>query len=184
MPAKPTDTPLQPAPIIYVAEKIQKFTEYSGRYIAWLLVAMVLLQVLVVLLRYGFNVGSIALQESVTYLHAIAFLLGTAYTLRHDEHVRVDVVYRRLSGRQQHWVNLTGFALFLLPVCTFIIWSSLNYVAQSWSIRESSADAGGLAGIYLLKTLIPLFALLLIVQGLAQTLLSWHKLRSIEHQAS
>ncbi|MGB5324108.1 MAG: TRAP transporter small permease subunit [Pseudomonadales bacterium] len=152
---------------------IDSATWYSGHVIAWLLLAMVLLESAVVLLRYGFDIGSIALQESVTYLHAAAFLLGAAYTLQSDEHVRVDIFYRHFNARQKAWVNLLGFIFLLLPVCTFIIWESGVYVAQAWRVREVSADSGGLNGVYLLKTLIPLFATLLIVQGLAEALRAW-----------
>jgi TRAP-type mannitol/chloroaromatic compound transport system permease small subunit len=166
----------QPAPSHPVAESIFRLTERCGQSIAWLLLAMVLLQVVVVVLRYGLNTGSIALQESVTYLHATAFLMGMAYTLKQDEHVRVDIIYRKLSRANQCRVNLIGFALFLLPVCGFIIWSSFHYVAQSWSIKEASADANGLAGVYLLKTLIPIFSGLLILQGFAQAMVDWKEL--------
>ena len=153
-----------------LAQTINRLTLASGQGIAWLLLVMVLTESVVVLLRYGFDFGSIALQESVTYLHASCFLLGAAYTLQQDEHVRVDIFYRNFSEQRKALVNVVGCVLFLWPVCGFIIWSSLGYVSQAWSIREASADAGGLPGIYLLKTLIPLFAFMLMLQGLAQTI--------------
>lgn len=145
----------------------------SGHAIAWLLLLLVLLESAVVLLRYGFDLGSIALQETVTYVHAAAFLLGAAYTLQCDKHVRVDIFYRRFSEHRKACINLFGFAVFLLPVCLFIIWQSAPYVAQAWQIREASADSGGLARVYWLKTLIPLFSALLIVQGTAEALRAW-----------
>lgn len=136
--------------------------------VAWLLVLLVLMQGLVVLLRYGFSWGSIALQESVTYLHAICFMLGAAFTLQVDRHVRVDVLYRSMSLKQQALVNAVGSVLFLIPICLFMLWTSYDYVLQAWTIKERSADSGGLAIVYLLKTLIPLLAISLLAQALAE----------------
>ena len=146
---------------------------------------MVLLQSLIVMLRYGFDIGSIALQESVTYLHASCFMLGAAYTLKVDEHVRVDIVYRNLSLQNKAWVNLIGSALFLIPLTLLIAWSSVDYVIQAWEVKETSADAGGLPFVYLLKTLIPLFALSLLCQAVAEGLKSILAIRnSLEHARS
>ena len=136
--------------------------------VAWLLILLVLMQGLVVLLRYGFSWGSIALQESVTYLHAICFMLGAAFTLQVDRHVRVDVLYRSMSLKQQALVNAVGSVLFLIPVCMFMLWTSYDYVVQAWAIKERSADSGGLSAVYLLKTLIPLLAVSLFAQALAE----------------
>lgn len=136
--------------------------------VAWLLVLLVLMQGLVVLLRYGFSWGSIALQESVNYLHAICFMLGAAFTLQVDRHVRVDVLYRSMSLKQQALVNAVGSVLFLIPICLFMLWTSYDYVLQAWTIKERSADSGGLAIVYLLKTLIPLLAISLLAQALAE----------------
>lgn len=147
---------------------IDRLTQFTGVSIAWLLVAMVLTQTLVVILRYGFDIGSIALQESVNYLHASCFMLGAAYTLKIDGHVRVDIFYRNFSPRGQALVNLFGSLLLLLPVCGFIFWTSLEYVQQAWSMKEQSSDTGGLPIVYLLKTLIPLLAISLILQGIAE----------------
>ncbi|MEM8769519.1 MAG: TRAP transporter small permease subunit, partial [Pseudomonadota bacterium] len=124
----------------------------------------------VVLLRYGFNAGAIALQESVLYLHATAFMLGIASTLKDGGHVRVDVMYSRLGPRAQAAIDLMGHCLFLLPVAGTIFWLSLPYVQASWAILEGSPEVGGIPGIFLLKSLIPLMALLLAVQGLAEIL--------------
>lgn len=129
---------------------------------------MVVLQCLVVVLRYGFSFGSIALQEAVAYLHASCFMLGAAYTLQCDQHVRVDIFYRRFSSRRRAAVNLAGCLLFLLPFAGLILLTSLDYVQQAWHIRERSVDAGGLPLVYALKTLIPLLGLTLLLQGLAE----------------
>ncbi len=126
---------------------------------------MVLITFLIVVLRYGVGVGWIAMQESVMYLHAAVFMIGIAYTLAEDGHVRVDVFYRKMSMRKKYWVDALGTVFLLLPVCLFIIVYSLPYVAESWRLLESSQEAGGLPLVFLLKTLIPLGACLLLLQG-------------------
>lgn len=155
-----------------IAAYIDGLNEWTGRLVAWLTLAMVLVTGAVVLLRYAFDLGWIAVQESITYLHALVFMLGAAYTLRHDGHVRVDIFYRRLAPRGQAWVDLLGALLLLLPVCIFVLWISWDYVAASWSLLEGSRDAGGLPLVYLLKAVIPAMALLLLLQGISQALRS------------
>ncbi|HID49104.1 MAG TPA: TRAP transporter small permease subunit [Chromatiales bacterium] len=120
---------------------------------------------LVVVLRYGFNLGWISLQESITYLFATNFMIGAAYTLRRDAHVRVDILYQRLGPRGRAWVDLLGTLFLLLPVCGFILWSSWSYVGESWAVREASGEAGGLPWVYALKTLLVIMPGLLILQG-------------------
>lgn len=151
---------------------IDTVTERSGRLLAWLLLVMAVLTCIVVVLRYGFGIGSITSQEAITYMHGAVFMLGAAYTLKHDAHVRVDIFYRRLSARGQAWVNSLGGIVFLLPLCTFIGMASWNYVAESWAIRETSPEPGGIPAVFLLKSLLPLMALNLFLQGLAETLRS------------
>ncbi|WJW75467.1 TRAP transporter small permease subunit [Thiohalobacter sp. IOR34] len=153
-----------------LADRLDALAEWTGRAVAWLTLAMVLVTFAIVLLRYAFNLGWIALQESVGYLHALVFLLGAAYTLKHEGHVRVDIFYRRLSPRGRALVDLLGTLLLLFPVCGFILWVSWNYVAASWALHEGSREAGGLPGVYLLKSAIPLMAILLLLQGLALAL--------------
>ncbi|MEN8205209.1 MAG: TRAP transporter small permease subunit [Pseudomonadota bacterium] len=148
-----------------IADTLDRFAELSGRFIAWLTLAMVLTTVSIVFLRYLFQTGSIALQESVTYLHATVFMLGAAYTLKHDGHVRVDILYQKLAPRARAWVDLLGTLLLLFPVCLFMLYTSMNYVTAAWAIQEGSREAGGLDGVYLLKTAIPLMAILLLLQG-------------------
>ena len=99
------------------------------------------------------------------YMHAAVFMLAAAYTFRHDGHVRVDIFYRKMAPRRQALVNLFGIVFLLMPVMVFIITSSLGYVSNSWRILESSPDYGGIPAVFLLKTLIPLFALLMLVQS-------------------
>lgn len=142
-------------------------SHYTGRCVAWLTLFMMLLTCLIVLLRYGFGIGSIALQESVLYLHALVFMLGAAYTLKDDEHVRVDVFYRDFSATKKAWVNILGGIFFLLPFTIYTTYLSLDYVSASWRVLETSPEPGGLPFVYLLKTLIPIMMICLIVQGLA-----------------
>ncbi|MBO6563647.1 MAG: TRAP transporter small permease subunit [Pseudomonadales bacterium] len=123
----------------------------------------------VVVARYVFNFGSIALQETVMYMHGAVFLLGIAFTLKEQGHVRVDVLDEKFSERTRAVIDILGNLLFLLPVAGYILWASLDYVSFSWSVKESSAQPGGLPGVYLLKTLIPIMAALLILQGLSET---------------
>ncbi len=153
-----------------IVRSIDNFTHYSGRLLAWLGLAMASLTTLVVLLRYGFNIGSMAAQEAVIYMHACLFMLGSAYTLKLGGHVRVDIFYQRFSPRNKAWVNSVGGIIFLLPLCIFIFAISANYVAESWAIAEISPEPGGIPGVFLLKTLIPLMAVNLFCQGLAEVL--------------
>ena len=126
---------------------------------------MVVTTFFIVVLRYIFNFGSIALQESVSYMHAMVFMLGAAYTLKHNLHVRVDILYQQFPDKTKAWVDCMGTLLLLMPVTGFIIWSSWQYVADSWAIQESSRNSGGLPGVYLLKTSILLMAGLLFLQS-------------------
>ena len=155
-----------------VASRLDRFAEHTGRVASWLALALVLVTYSVVVLRYVFDIGSIALQESMLYVHASLFLLGAAYTLRVDGHVRVDIIYRHLSERGRATVDLLGALFLLLPVCSFLLWISWDYVSTAWSLHEGSREAGGLPYVYLLKTLIPVAAVLLILQGISQALAS------------
>ncbi len=158
-------------PLLHLTVRyIDNFTEACGRLLAWLVLAMALLTAAVVVLRYGFNTGSIMAQETVTYLHGCLFMLGAGYTLKHDGHVRVDIFYRNLGARSQAWVNCLGGVVFLLPLCVFMLLISWDYVAASWLIRESSPEPGGIPAVFLLKTLLPLLAVNLLLQGLAEIL--------------
>ncbi len=151
---------------------LDTLAEWTGRSVAWLTYGMVLATLLVVVLRYGFSVSITALSESVAYQFAMIFMLGAAYTLKHDDHVRVDLFYRRLSAKGQAWVNLAGTLLFLVPVMSLIFWISSDYVLASWSLHEGSREGGGLPFVYLLKTLLWLMPALMLLQGLAEFLRS------------
>jgi TRAP-type mannitol/chloroaromatic compound transport system permease small subunit len=163
-----------------VVVAIDQLNEWIGRWIAWLTLSMVLVTVVVVVLRYGFNIGFIWMQESVRFMYAAVFLLGAGYTLRHDAHVRVDMLYERMGPRRKAWVDLLGTVLFLFPVCFSVIYFSWDYVLNSWADFEGSIEERGLHAVYLLKTCIWLFAGLLILQGTATVIRTTRLLRSSE----
>ena len=151
-----------------LADTIDRLNDALGRAIAWLTFAMMATTVVVVVLRYGFDVGAIVLQESVVYMHGLAFMLGIGYTLKTDDHVRVDLIYSRLGHVARRRVNLFGHVVFLVPVSLFILLSSLDYVAASWRVLERSPEVGGIPAVYLLKSLIPVMAVALLLQGIAE----------------
>ena len=156
---------------------IDRISEVTGVTVAWLTLAMMVLTCAVVLVRYVFNLGSIALQESVMYLHGIVFMLSIGYTLKHGGHVRVDVLSSRLGERTRALIELVGTVFFLFPLAGYIFFASLGYVSFSWSLTEGSAQPGGLPGVFLLKTLIPVMAATLFVQGVAEMLRAIQTLR-------
>lgn len=158
--------------LTFIHRLIDQLSELTGRILAWLSLLMMVMLCLVVVLRYGFEVGSIGLQEGVTYLHASIFMLGAAYTLKQDAHVRVDILYRNFSPRGKAWVNSLGGIIFLLPLCIYIFFISWDFVVQSWQIREVSTEPGGIPAVFLLKTLIPVMAINLGLQAVAEILRS------------
>jgi TRAP-type mannitol/chloroaromatic compound transport system permease small subunit len=160
-----------------LASLLDALAERIGRLVSWLTLGMVLATVTVVVLRYAAGVGLIWLQESINWMHSLVFMLGAAYTLKADEHVRVDVFYRGMSERRKAAINLAGTILFLLPLCAFLLLESWQYVATSWRIAERSREAGGLPMIYLLKTVIPVMAVLLALQGISMVLRAILRLR-------
>ena len=153
-----------------IISKLEQTSELSGRLVAWLTLLIVMLTFTVVILRYVFDIGSIAMQESISYLHAFVFMLGAAYTLKHEGHVRVDVFYRNMTPVKKAWVDLLGTLFLLFPVCLFIFFSSWDYVLTSWSQLEESGEAGGLAYVYILKTALLIMPILLMLQGAALAL--------------
>ncbi len=148
---------------------IDRLNEIVGRGVAWVTLLMVLVVFAVVVMRYIFAVGFVWMQESYVWMHGTVFMLGAGYTLLHDGHVRVDIFYRPKSARYKAWVDLLGGLFLLLPVVALITWASLPYVVDSWFRLEASREAGGLPGLFLLKSVIPAFCLLIGLQGLALT---------------
>ncbi len=160
---------------------LDRLSSAIGRAASWLTVFMVLVTFVVVVMRYAFDAGYIWIQESVIWMHAAVFMLGAAYTLHEDEHVRVDVFYRNMSPRRRAWVDLVGVVLFLLPVCVFLAWNSWDFVVQSWRIGESSREPGGLPFPFLplLKSVLLLMPLTVALQGVSLLLRSLRSLRGL-----
>ena len=138
-----------------------------GRAVAWLALTMVLLQFVVVILRYVFGTGEIWLQEAIIYQHGLLFMLGASFTLLKDGHVRVDIVYAGLSPRAKAVVDLVGATLLLVPVMAVILWVSYPYVARSWAVLEGSRETSGMPAVFLLKTVILAFAITMLLQGVS-----------------
>jgi len=151
-----------------IADAIDRVTAAIGRAAAGCCLFIVLAEFAVVVMRYALGLGSIRMQESVLYAHAAVFMLAAAWTLQIDGHVRVDIFYAQAKPRTRAIVNLLGAIIFLAPFAAVLAMLSVSYVARSWTILERSRETSGLPFVYLLKTLIPLFALLLGLQGVAQ----------------
>jgi TRAP-type mannitol/chloroaromatic compound transport system permease small subunit len=153
-----------------VADRIDRLNGAIGRTAAWLALAVVLLQFSVVVMRYVFGAGSIWLTESIIYSHAALLMLVAAWTLHEGGHVRVDVFYADAKPSTKAWVDLIGAFLLLLPFMLVLLWFAIPYVERSWSILERSRETSGLPVVFLLKTLIPAFAVLMALQGIAQAI--------------
>ena len=151
---------------------IDTLSEWTGRLAAWLVLALVLLICYDVAMRYLFQQGSVALQELEWHLFALIFLLGAAYTLKHNEHVRVDVVYNShfISDRQRAFINIFGILFMLIPFCLLILISSWPFVENAFYYQEASPDPGGLPYRYLLKASLLVAFGLLLLQGIAELL--------------
>ncbi len=143
---------------------IDILNEYIGRTVAWFALFMVLMQFTVVLLRYVFGLGFIPMQESVLFMHSILFLVGAGYTLLHDSHVRVDILYRPASERRKALINFFGVLFFLWPLCVVMVWKGWVFVGAAVRVWEGSPE-GTFMPFWLLKTLILAFPLLLSLQG-------------------
>jgi TRAP-type mannitol/chloroaromatic compound transport system permease small subunit len=166
--------------MVRLCAALKTISEVTGTIVAWLTVPMVIGTFVIVVLRYVFDLGWIWMQESIVWMHAVVFMLAAAYALKRDEHVRVDIFYRRMSPRGKAWVNFAGTLVFLLPMSIFLIASSWEYVAVSWSIHEGSREAGGLPYPFVpvLKSMIPVSFALVIMQGVADLIGSAMVLRS------
>jgi len=146
---------------------VESVTGAFGGAARWFALGLVIATAVIVIQRYVFGFASTKLQESVIYMHALLFLLASASTLLSDGHVRVDIFYTKASERGKAWIDLFGTYLTLLPMCGLILWSSTGYMNSTWRILERSRESDGLPFVFLLKTAIPLFAILMILQGLA-----------------
>lgn len=169
------ETPASAAPANFSA--LRNFIAMCGKAVSWLTLVMVLLTFVIVILRYGFNLGWIWLQEILTYLHVLVFCVVAAWTLQLDGHVRVDIFYARMTEKNKAWVDLLGSLLLLVPLCIFTLVIAWPYVAYSWKLLESSREAGGLPLVFLLKSLIMLMPALLLGQAVININDAWKTLR-------
>jgi TRAP-type mannitol/chloroaromatic compound transport system permease small subunit len=151
---------------------ISALGEYTGNLISYLTILMVLGTLSIVVLRYAFDLGWIFLQEMIVWMHAAIFMIGAAYTYKKNEHVRVDIFYHGLSQRNKAKIDLVGNLIFLMPLSLSIIYFCWDYAANSWAFKEGSREAGGLPYPFvpLLKSIIPLTAILLILESIKQIL--------------
>jgi len=169
--------------LLKLSRWIDRLNDIIGSGVYWLCFVMVLVAAFNSIVRYGgrftgFDWSSNAYLEAQWYLFSIVFLLGAAYTLRHDGHVRVDVIFGRLSAKRQAWIDLAGTVLFLIPFCALMIWVSIPMVTDSWSVMEMSPDPGGLPR-YPIKTLIPSAFFLLLLQAISMIIRSVAMIRDV-----
>jgi TRAP-type mannitol/chloroaromatic compound transport system permease small subunit len=158
------------ASLTALADRIDRLTAAVGRAVAWLALVIVLLQFMLVVARYGFGLGSIWLTETVYYCNAALFLLASAWTLGQGGHVRVDIFYAHASARGKAVIDLVGSLALLLPFMLVLIWLTVPYAARSWAILERSQEASGLPLVFVLKSFMPAFAVLMALQGIAQAI--------------
>lgn len=149
---------------------IDRVSELTGKLVSWFTLVLVILVTLNVALRYAFNISFVFMEQMQWHLYALIFLLGAAYTLRYNGHVRVDVIYQRLGKKTRAFINIVGCLFFLFPGCYLVIKTSIPFVESSWAMREGSADPGGLPARYLLKGVIPFAFTLLAIQGISMFL--------------
>ncbi len=157
---------------------IDKLNTKLGIITSWLTFALVLVTCYDVFTRYILNESSIALQELEWHLFAVIFLMAAAYTLIKDDHVRVDVFYSRFSERKKAWVNFLGAIFFLIPFCVLAIYTSKDFVINSFLFRETSPDAGGLPARYILKAFIPISFIFLLLQGISMAFKSYIEIKN------
>lgn len=166
-----------------LADRIDRFNERAGRVILWCTFVMVLVGAFNTVARYlgqylGVSLSSNFYIEAQWYLFSLVFLLGAAYTLRHDRHVRADVIYGRLSRRARAWIDLLGTVLFLIPFSALMLWVSWPAVRRSWAIMETSPDPGGLPR-YPIKTVVLVAFVLVMAQGVAVAIRNWAVIRGV-----
>ncbi len=159
--------------------RLDRFSELTGQLTAWLTLLMVIVTFAVVVMRYVFDAGLIWMQESVVWMHAFVFMIGAAYTLQRDEHVRVDIFYREMSSRGRAWIDLLGVLVFLLPLCIFLALKAWDFVAFSWALAETSRESGGLPYplLPMLKTVLILMPAAVGLQGVSLALKSLRTIR-------
>lgn len=149
---------------------MDRFIVMTGKSVRWLTSLLVIIICSDVVFRYVFNFSKTWIIDLEWWLFSIIFLIGAAYTLKEDKHVRVDIFYSRLSESKQAWINLIGTIVLLIPWCVLIIIKSYNYALNSWVIREGSPDPGGLPGRYIIKAVICFAFILLLIQAVLQVI--------------
>jgi TRAP-type mannitol/chloroaromatic compound transport system permease small subunit len=154
--------------LIKIADGIDAINDTIGRWVSWLTFFMAVVMFTTVILRYVFNMGWIWMQESVMFMHGFVFMLAGGYTLLAEEHVRIDIFYRPMNDRKKAIINIIGTVFLLFPTCYVIFKYGYPYVSDSWSVLEDSKEAGGLPGVFLLKSAIIAFPVLVGMQGFAK----------------
>jgi len=151
-----------------IADRIDALNNFIGRGVSWLTLFMALVMFVIVVLRYMFNMGWIWMQESVVFMHGLVFMLAAGYTLLADEHVRIDILYRPMNEKKKAIVNIIGILFLLFPTCFVMFYYGYPYVSDSWSVLEGSREAGGLPGVFALKSVILVFPVLVGLQGISK----------------
>jgi TRAP-type mannitol/chloroaromatic compound transport system permease small subunit len=146
---------------------IDTLNEWIGRGVSWVTLALVLVVFVDVVMRYLFNTSFVFTQELEWHLFAFIFLIGAGYTLLHDGHVRVDIIYQRLGKKGRAWINLIGVIFFLLPGCIMVILTSWEFVYNAWAVMEGSPDPGGIPYRFIVKGTITIGFFLLTLQGIS-----------------
>ena len=161
-----------------ITRSLDFFSEMTGRFCSWFVALMTLITCLVVVMRYGLDLGSVMLQDVVLYLHGALFLLGSSFALKRNAHVRVDIFYREFSEKKKAFVDLVGHCLFLQPVCWVIFLFSWGFVEFSWRIMEVSAEPDGLPFVFLQKSLLIALCLFMALQSFSEILKSILKIKN------
>ncbi len=149
-------------------KSIDKISDSFGFISKWLTTILVLIVCFDVGNRYIFGKTNPAMYEAEWHIYSLIFLLGASYALKFDKHVRVDITYTKFSSRSKAWINFFGSIIFLIPFSALMIYSTLDWVYQSWLTKEISPDPGGLPFRFALKACVPLCFGLLLLQGLAE----------------
>lgn len=163
-----------------LSETLDAFSRVTGHAVAWLTLLMVIVTFVIVVLRYVLDAGFIWLQESLIWMHGVVFMLGAAYTLQQEQHVRVDIFYRDMNVRKRAWVDTFGVIFFIFPLCLLFFVESWDYARAAWAVKEISRDAGGLSfpAIPLLKTVLLVMPTAVALQGLSLLLTSLRHFRN------
>lgn len=161
------------------ASWLDRLSNFTGTVTAWLTLAMVVVTFVIVVMRYVFDAGLIWLQESVIWMHAAVFMIGAAYTMLHEDHVRVDIFYRDMSEVRRAWVDMLGVIFFLLPLCGYLAYAAYDFAASSWAVHETSREPGGLPYplLPILKSIVFIMPLMVTLQGVSLLLRSAAKIR-------